>query len=43
VVIAAASADREELIVGEISEEVLQSVRERMAVFEHRRPEIYAP
>lgn len=43
VVIAAASADREELILGEISDEVLRAVRERMAVFEHRRPEIYAP
>jgi predicted amidohydrolase len=43
VVVAAASADREELIYGEFSDEVLRSVRERMAVFEHRRPEIYAP
>ena len=36
VTIAAASADREELIVGEISEEVIRSVRDRMAIFEHR-------
>ena len=41
VVIAAASADREELIVGEISEEVVRSVRDRMEIFQHRRPEIY--
>jgi predicted amidohydrolase len=42
VVIAAASADREELIVGEVSEEVIASVRDRMGVFEHRRPDVYA-
>ena len=42
VVIAAASADREEVIVGEVSEEVIGTVRERMGVFEHRRPEVYA-
>ena len=41
VTIAAASADREELIVAEVSEEVVGSVRERMGVFEHRRPELY--
>ena len=41
VVVAAASADREELIVGEVSEEVIRSVRGRMGVFEHRRPEVY--
>jgi predicted amidohydrolase len=41
VTIAAASADREELIVGEISEEVVRSVRDRMGVFDHRRPELY--
>jgi predicted amidohydrolase len=41
VTIAAASADREELIVGEVSEEVVRSVRERMGVFEHRRTELY--
>jgi predicted amidohydrolase len=40
-VIAAASTDREELIVGEIWEEVINSVRERMGVFEHRRPDLY--
>jgi omega-amidase len=41
VVLAAASNDREELIQAEISEEVLQSVRGRMKVFEHRRPDLY--
>ncbi|HEY2140318.1 MAG TPA: nitrilase-related carbon-nitrogen hydrolase, partial [Chthoniobacterales bacterium] len=41
VTIAAASADREELIVAEVSEEVVRSVRERMGVFAHRRPELY--
>jgi omega-amidase len=41
VAIAAASADREELIVGEISEEVIKSVRDRMEIFDHRRPELY--
>jgi len=42
VMIASASEDREEMIVAEISEEVVRSVRERMGVFEHRRPELYA-
>jgi predicted amidohydrolase len=41
VTVAAASADREELIQAEISEETLRSVRERMPLFEHRRPELY--
>ncbi|MFL6567827.1 MAG: nitrilase-related carbon-nitrogen hydrolase [Chthoniobacterales bacterium] len=41
VLIAGASADREELIVGEISPEVIRSVREKLPVFEHRRAEIY--
>lgn len=41
VVIAAASADREELIMSEVSEEVIGAVRDRMGVFEHRRPEVY--
>lgn len=41
IVIAGASADREELIMGELSEEVIHSVRERMAVFEHRRTDLY--
>jgi omega-amidase len=41
VTIAGASADREELIVGEVSEDVVRSVRGRMGIFEHRRPELY--
>jgi predicted amidohydrolase len=41
VMIASASGDREEMITGDISEEVVRSVRERMGVFAHRRPELY--
>lgn len=41
VIIAAASAEREELIQAEISEEVVDSVRSRMAVFAQRRPDLY--
>ena len=41
VVLASASADREELIHAEISREVVDSVRTRMAVFADRRKEIY--
>jgi omega-amidase len=41
VVIASGSADREELVSAELSEEVLQSVRKRMTIFDHRRPELY--
>ena len=37
VIVAAASADREELIQAEISQDVIDAVRKRMAVFEHRR------
>jgi predicted amidohydrolase len=40
-ILAAASVDREELIQAEISEDVIESVRSRMAVFGHRRPELY--
>jgi omega-amidase len=40
-IVAAASIDREELIQAEISEDVIKSVRSRMAVFDHRRPELY--
>jgi predicted amidohydrolase len=39
-IVAAASVDREELIQAEISENVIRSVRTRMAVFEHRRPDL---
>jgi predicted amidohydrolase len=41
VAIAAASADREELIIGDVSEELINSVRQRMAVFDHRRADLY--
>ncbi len=43
VVLAGASADREELVVAEVSREVLDSVRARMSVFAHRRPDLYQP
>jgi len=41
VTLASASADREELVVTEISGKVIRSVRERMTVFEHRRGDLY--
>ncbi|MBA3881246.1 MAG: hypothetical protein H0X73_00720 [Chthoniobacterales bacterium] len=41
-VVASSSADREELIYGEVSGETLQSIRNRMPVFADRRPELYA-
>ena len=41
VVIAAASADREELIQGETLEDAVKSVRGQMEVFAHRRPDVY--
>ena len=41
VILAAASADREELIQAEVSREVIDSVRSRMAVFDHRRADLY--
>lgn len=41
VIVAAASADREELIQGDISQEVIEAVRRRMAVFDHRRKDLY--
>jgi omega-amidase len=40
-IIAGASADREELLQAEISTDVINSVRTRMAVFAHRRPDLY--
>ena len=40
-IIAGASADREELLQAEISNDVINSVRTRMAVFAHRRPDLY--
>ncbi len=41
VLLAAASAEREELITAELSPEVLEAVRARMAVFAHRRLDLY--
>jgi predicted amidohydrolase len=41
VVLASASTDREELILAEVSEEVIASVRNKMAVFAQRRPDVY--
>jgi omega-amidase len=41
IILASASTDREELLVAEVSEEVISSVRNRMAVFAQRRPDIY--
>jgi omega-amidase len=41
VVIAAASADREELIQADLSEELVLSVRNRVNSFAHRRPDLY--
>lgn len=41
VAIAAASADREELLVADVSDEVIDSVRKRMTVFKHRRADLY--
>lgn len=41
VVLASGSTDREELIYAELSREVVDSVRNRMAVFADRREEIY--
>jgi omega-amidase len=41
VLIAAASADREELISAELSQDVIESVRTRMPVFEHLRRDLY--
>ncbi|HET7228172.1 MAG TPA: nitrilase-related carbon-nitrogen hydrolase [Chthoniobacterales bacterium] len=41
VILSAASVDREEIIYAEISEEIVNSVRKRMAVFDHRRTDLY--
>src|SRR5207253_254740 len=42
VVVAAASADREELIQADLSEELVLSVRSRVDSFAHRRPDLYS-
>lgn len=41
VIVAAASVDREELLQAEILSEVADVVRDRMKVFNHRRPDLY--
>jgi predicted amidohydrolase len=41
VVIAAASADREELIYADVSKELVRSVRSRVESFAHRRRDLY--
>jgi predicted amidohydrolase len=41
VVIAAASADREQLIHADLSEELVLSVRKRVESFAHRRQDLY--
>jgi omega-amidase len=41
VTLASASTDREELVLAEISEEAITSVRNKMAVFAQRRPDVY--
>ncbi|MBA3830674.1 MAG: hypothetical protein H0X34_02030 [Chthoniobacterales bacterium] len=40
-ILAAASSEGEELVIAELSHERLRSVRERMAVFAHRRSNLY--
>jgi omega-amidase len=41
VIMAAASADREELIYADVSRELVQSVRQRVESLAHRRPALY--
>ena len=41
VILASASTDREEVILAEVSQEVITSVRNKMAVFAQRRPDVY--
>jgi len=41
VILASASTDHEEVILAEVSEEVITSVRNKMAVFAQRRPDVY--
>jgi omega-amidase len=40
-IVAGASVDREELLEAEISSDVIDSVRSRIASFAHRRPDLY--
>jgi predicted amidohydrolase len=41
ITLASASSDREEVVLAEVSEEVITSVRNKMAVFAQRRPDVY--
>ena len=41
IMIAAASADREELIHADVSQELVVSVRNRVESFSNRRPDLY--
>jgi predicted amidohydrolase len=41
VTLASASIDREELVQAEVSEEAITAVRNKMAVFDQRRPDVY--
>jgi len=41
IVVAAASPDRAELIVADLTQDVLETVRERMPVLTHRRSDLY--
>jgi omega-amidase len=41
VVVASASTDREEIVLADVSAETIRFVRNRMAVFDQRRPELY--
>ena len=41
VIVAGASTDREELVVAELSTEVIEAVREKMPVLAHRRGDLY--
>jgi predicted amidohydrolase len=40
-ILACASSEREKLVMAELSQETLETVRERMAVFAHRRNDLY--
>jgi|GEM_PF-6089338 len=41
VIVASAAEDREALLIGEINRENLLAVRNRMPIFQHRRPDLY--
>ncbi|MDZ7332123.1 MAG: carbon-nitrogen family hydrolase [candidate division KSB1 bacterium] len=41
VIVASAAEDREALLIGEINRDNLMAVRNKMPIFQHRRPELY--